>query len=59
MRNCKLLIEDFTQVKEDADGGKLKAKVKDKSGVSYEKYGHFCDTADYILCEAFRNYYEN
>lgn len=37
-----------------SDGTKHKAKVKDDSGVSHEKYHHFSDGLDYLICEAFR-----
>lgn len=51
---CKLYINDLLFLKEASDGTKLKEKVKDKeSGVSYEKYGHFTDNADYFICKAF------
>lgn len=37
---CKLLIDDFTYVMEDIDGGKEKKKFTDANGKSFEKYGH-------------------
>ena len=56
--NCVLSIQDVANVLEDADGRKKKEKIKDGiSGVTYEKYGHFSDSDDYFLCEAFRDSY--
>lgn len=53
-RSCKNLIADFEFLKEDADGGKLKVKVKDSTtGSMYEKYGHLGDSAIYFMCAAF------
>jgi PBSX family phage terminase large subunit len=53
-----LLIADLLNLKEAADGTKFKQKVKDeKTGVTYEKYGHFSDGMDYFLCEAFKSDY--
>ncbi len=53
---CKLYINDLLFLKEASDGTKLKEKTKDKeSGVSYEKYGHFTDNADYFICQAFES----
>ena len=51
---CKHLLQDFTFLKEDADGTKKKQKVND-NGVTYEKYGHHSDTLDYFVCEAFKD----
>jgi hypothetical protein len=52
--NCHNSVADFQFTKEDADGTKLKKKVKDiRTGVSYEKYGHTSDCFDYICCYAF------
>lgn len=56
--NSPLLIADLMNTKEAADGTKFKQKIKDqKTGVSYEKYGHFSDNMDYFLCKAFSNDY--
>lgn len=53
-----LLIADLLNLKEAADGTKFKQKVKDeKTGVSYEKYGHFTDGMDYLFCQAFEEDY--
>lgn len=55
-RNCKYTIEDLTNVKEAADGRKLKQVTTDpKTGVSYQKYGHFSDILDYVTVQAFRS----
>ena len=54
---CKATIADFVNVKEDPDPkkGKYKAeKATDPtSNVSYQKWGHLTDTADYFICQAF------
>jgi len=52
--NCKTAISDFIGLKEGADGTKQKEMVSDnKTGVRYQKYGHFSDLFDYICCTAF------
>lgn len=57
---CKLLIADLEVVKEDADGGVLKERTKDKhSGQTYEKYGHLSDAFCYFLINAFRGMYDS
>ena len=57
---CKLFIEDMENLQEDIDGKKQKKIVRDKStGTSYQKYGHFSDAFDYLIVEAFRDYYDN
>lgn len=57
--SCKITIEDFQNVLEAPDGTKLKQRVKDEeSGMTYEPYGHFSDTVDYMMCEAFRDLYD-
>jgi hypothetical protein len=56
---CKKTVADFEYVKEDANGKKLKATVKDQdTGQIYEKYGHTSDAFDYLLTEAFRGQYD-
>lgn len=56
--NCSLLIADLMNTKEASDGTKFKQKVKDdKTGVSYEKYGHLSDSLDYLLTVAFAGDY--
>lgn len=53
---CSHSIEDYNQVKEDADGTKKKDKFKDpKTQVTYERYGHCSDANDYFLCKVFEN----
>jgi phage terminase large subunit len=51
--HCKGFIDDLMYLKEAADGTKHKQKVKGEDGVSYEKYGHYSDCADYFICQAF------
>ena len=52
--NCVKSIADYMYLKEAADGTKSKTKEKDsETKVSYEKYGHTSDSADYILTYAF------
>lgn len=53
---CTHVMTDLLFLKEAADGTKLKEKVKDKeSGVTHEKYGHFSDGMDYLICEVFKS----
>jgi hypothetical protein len=53
-RNCKLLIDDFTYLLQDVNGGK---KIeKDKAGA--EKLGHLSDCIEYFMCSAFRSIYQ-
>lgn len=53
---CKNTIEDYNQVKEDADGTKKKTKFRDpNTQVNYEIHGHTSDANDYLLCEVFKN----
>ncbi len=55
-KNCTHTIEDFENVLENPDGGKLKQRIKDsESGMTYEPYGHTSDSTDYSLCEMFRD----
>jgi hypothetical protein len=52
--NCKKTIEDFSNTKQDADGTKFKAMVKDPlSSVRYQEHGHLTDCADYLICTIF------
>ena len=56
---CKKMIADMLYVKQAIDGGKDKHIVTDKiTGDRYQKYGHLSDGADYLLTEAFNNYFE-
>lgn len=52
--NCKHTINDFILLKEASDGTKHKEMDTDpKTGVRYQKVGHFTDLFDYIICSAF------
>ena len=56
---CENTIADYTYLKEDSDGTKLKEKSKNPdTGVTYEKYGHCSDANDYFICTAFAADYE-
>ncbi len=47
-------INDFVMLKEASDGTKHKQMETDnKTKVRYQKYGHFSDLVDYLLCRAF------
>ena len=53
---CHKMIKDLLYGPEAADGTKDKTKSKDRvTGISYEKYGHFSDLLDYIVCTVFVN----
>ena len=55
LNNCVESIKDLNHLKEDSDGTKKKSMIRDpKTGVSYQKYGHYSDTMDYILCEMYK-----
>jgi len=56
--NCKEFIADLTNLKEDADGKKLKEKDK-KDGISFEKYGHLSDAFDYFICKVLEPQYKS
>jgi hypothetical protein len=57
--SCKNLIKDLEFLKEAPDGGKLIEKTKDeKTGQTYEKYGHTSDSMRYLLVGAFPNLYK-
>jgi len=56
--NCKKTITDFVSLKEAPDGSKLKETAKDPTtGAKYQKYGHFSDLFDYLICTAFNDDY--
>ena len=56
--SCKYMINDFMYCKQAVDGTKDKHIVTDKlTGDKYQKYGHMSDNAEYMLIEAFKNYY--
>ena len=57
--HCRNQVNDMLNLKEDANGHKLKEKAKDPhSGITYEKYGHCSDTLDYITTAIFRREFE-
>lgn len=57
---CINTIDDYENVKEDRNGGKLKTEVKDPiTKKMYQQYGHLTDTDDYFLCEYFKELYES
>jgi hypothetical protein len=47
---CRNTIIDYTKLKVDTNGSKLKETTKDVNGVTYEKYGHPSDANDYFFC---------
>jgi hypothetical protein len=49
---CIGLINDLTFGKEAEDGTKLKEKTK-VNGITYEKYFHYGDGLDYLICQIF------
>ncbi len=52
--HCANTIADYTYLKEDSEGNKLKEKAKDpESGLSFERYGHTSDANDYFLTAYF------
>ena len=56
--SCKYLINDYLYVKQAVDGTKDKHIVKDKeTGDKYQKYGHLSDSADYLMVELFKVFY--
>ena len=56
---CRILIDDFLYLKEAADGGTLKERIKDAdTGVSYEKFGHCSDAFRYLMSYAFAAEFE-
>jgi PBSX family phage terminase large subunit len=58
--DCPKTIADYQNVVEDADGTKLKKVVTDKeSGLRFERYGHTSDAGDYLVCEYFKQEYED
>jgi len=55
---CYHTIDDYTYLKEDSDGTKLKEKTRNPdTGVVYQKYGHCSDANDYFICAAFSTDY--
>lgn len=58
--SCKESIKDFTYLKQDRNGNKKKEVAVDPhTGERAEKYGHTSDAFDYIICELFRDYYND
>lgn len=50
----KHAINDFVNLKEAPDGTKAKTNETDaKTGVRFQKWGHFTDLFDYFICYAF------
>jgi hypothetical protein len=57
---CKKTIADLVNLKEAADGTKLKEMETDpKTKVRYQKVGHFTDLMDYLFVSAFANDFQN
>jgi hypothetical protein len=55
---CKYTILDLQNVKEAADGTKIKTAVKDERlGITYQEYGHLSDCMDYAITSIFRTEY--
>jgi hypothetical protein len=58
--SCKRMINDFVNLKESADGTKLKEMETDpKTKVRYQKVGHYSDLFDYIMVSAFASEFES
>jgi len=56
--SCKMTMDDFENVLEDPEGGKMKQTVRDEeTRTSYQPYGHLSDCIDYFFCEAFRDWF--
>ena len=56
---CKMTLEEYANVKEDADGRKNRTKKKNpKTGVSYEPYNHISDSAEYFICMVLKEEFE-
>ncbi len=54
----KYAINDFINLKEAPDGTKAKTNETDpKTGVRFQKWGHFTDLFDYLICYAFNDDY--
>lgn len=56
--HCVNTIKDFEFLQEAPDGGKLKQKVRDENGNSFEKYGHCSDEGEYVVTSAFHDYFK-
>lgn len=58
--DCKRTINDFILLKEASDGTKAKEMDTDaKTGVRFQKVGHFTDLFDYIACAAFAGEFQS
>lgn len=58
--SCKKSIQDFIMVKEAADGTKNKEMTTDpQTKVRYQKFGHYSDLFDYMICYAFATEFAN
>lgn len=56
--HCKVSIDDYMTVKEDANGSMKKPKEKDKAtGVTYEPHGHFSDAKRYFIIKVLEPYF--
>lgn len=56
--NCSNTIADFQNVATDANGHKLKRKVRGPNKESYEEFGHCSDTADYIFTKVWEREFQ-
>jgi hypothetical protein len=56
--NSIYLKNDLLFGKEASDGTKFKEKVKGEDGSTHEKYHHFSDGMDYMICEAFKDEFQ-
>lgn len=57
--NCIKTIADFVSLKEAPDGTKLKeTDVDERTKARFQKYGHFSDLFDYLICSAFEKDYK-
>jgi len=56
--NCNNLIQDYLNIRQDVNGCKYKAKTLFEDGFTAERYGHASDAADYLLCEAEKECFE-
>lgn len=55
--NCHTSIDDYASVQKDKNGAILKARLKLKSGQSYEEKGHISDTMRYLVTDLFDEQY--
>lgn len=56
---CRNLTADLFNLKQDANGKKLKEHATDPdSGVRFEKYGHTSDTMDYFVTSVLFQYFQ-